>query len=627
MVETDAPKKRRLNPFAFPSETNARFTLLVVATLMWAFDFGLNVGLSQDTGLVEVPEMGQDLTQTIKLVAIPGILVLAVFALATIIYLFHPNRIRRKKNLRLMNRSDDPRFIDAVQDLVKLSTVSPAPRIEMAAGSRSVDGQAFGFRNHYALRLGGRLRLLFRQNADRFRATVLHELAHIANNDIMRAYFAQAIWIAVVVLVVIPGIAIIAFKFMSGFGELIAGGPNSGRSTRLFTIVLPTIFILLSQFGATLAIFLAIRSSLLRIREVYADWRAAQWGAETSLADILRHNISEDKTSRWTRLWRFHPTSQERLDSLQKPERLFRVTHELPFFVGVLLAYVLNAAIYLGGGLVFILVAAAMSILELLATQFQNPLFVFVIILALEAAILITALILGFWVVYLVAGALGLEIQREAIAETIIGRRSWVTYLRLWKPAAVFSIGFQLGVLLTTDSILPLLPELINSDGLIVLLTVLFLTVSMTCLIWSWLVYVRFFARRILGAHVGFSSPKGKQRLLILVSSGLLLVLYVPVILGNLIVTDIAGQAVGLEISNLEVYVNALPLSIIVALFIYVITFGVTWLLMKAYRMIRKLRCPSCKQVTKKQYVVGQVCEHCGEELAPWLFVNGLPGS
>jgi hypothetical protein len=53
MTETDAPNKRRLNPFAFPSETNVHFTLLVVAALMLAFNLGLVMGWGTGLGTRE----------------------------------------------------------------------------------------------------------------------------------------------------------------------------------------------------------------------------------------------------------------------------------------------------------------------------------------------------------------------------------------------------------------------------------------------------------------------------------------------------------------------------------------------------------------------------------------------
>jgi Zn-dependent protease with chaperone function len=637
MTETDAPKKRRLNPFAFPSETNVHFTLLVVAAMMLAFNLGLIMGWG--TGLVKYQDapaldvnvsdpvsVEQGLTQAVSSVALPGALMLSVLILATVIYRGHPSRIRRNKNLRLMTRSDDAQFVDAVQNLVKLSGISPAPSIEVAAGSRSVDGQAFGLHKHYALRLGGRLRLLLRQSPNSFRAIVLHELAHIANADVARTYFAQAIWIATVILIIIPAIVFIAFKFTQGLTEKLTGGLTSDEWIRLFTLNLPTVLVQLFQFGGTLAIVVAIRGSLLRIREVYADWRAALWGAETPLADILRRNASADKTARWARLWRLHPTSQERLAALQNPDRLFHVTTELPFFVGVLLAYVLSGAVALVAGLVLILQAGSVIAILQLSKGLDNPLIfpipsftIDLIFFATWAAFLATALAVGLGAVYLVAGALGLAVQRETVADMITGRQGWATYLSLWKPAALVTIGFQMGILLIPFGILGLLPELAsNSRGLISFLMVLLLTATIGCLTWLWLVYIRFFAWRTLGSHVSQSSPQSARRLLTLASSGLLLVLYLPAVIGQFVIIAVATD----NMTILTQMLTPLFVTVVISLFLYIAIFGATWLLAQAHRLVWRPHCPTCKQVTRQRYAVGQLCEHCGQSLAPWLFAN-----
>ena len=644
MAETHVSNKRRLNPFAFPSETNVRFTLLVVAAVMLAFGIIQSQVPLPDTPKIEIAitdrasveqglmEWGQTLTQAVIGLALPCAFALAIVILAMLIYRDHAKRIRRGKNLRLLTRSEDARFLDAVQDAVRLSDISPAPSIETAAGSRSVDGQAFGFRDHYALRLGGGLRLLLRQNVDSFRAIVLHELAHIANADITRTYFAQAIWIAFIILMVIPAISFITIKFMQGLIEKLSGGLTSAEWIRLFTLNVPTVLIFLFQVAATLAIVAAIRSSLLRVREIYADWRAALWGAEVPLSNILRRTISEDKAGRWSRLWRLHPTSQERLAALQNPYGLFRVTNDLSFFVGVLLAYILHNAYYFGLVLLAILQAGQTIGTLQFSKSLDNPPIsieaLFLISFALDAVTMISVLALGFWIVYLIAGALGLQVQREALADLVAGRRGWGMYLSLWKPSALTAIGFQVGSLLTPLSFFALLPELFNLRGLLALFVLILLTAAFAFLTWLGLVYMRFFARRIIGWHVGVSSPQAARRLLTLVLSVLLLTSYLPSLIGQSIIQGVVlGDTSTMSFGNTAIQTQTiltqvLGVTIAAALLLYFVAFSVTWLSMQAYRLLWQPRCPTCRQATKIRYAVGQACEHCGQELAPWLFVN-----
>lgn len=641
MTEANASNTRRLNPFVFPSETNLRFTLLVVAALMLTSDLadfmGVATGVIKDipapsaidlstSASVEqnIVEWNQALSQALWAAAVPSVAMLVVLGVAALIYRSHPGRIRRANNLRLMTRGEDAKLVDAVQALASLSGVSPAPSLEVAAGSRSTDGQAFGLPKHYALRLGGRLRLLLRQSPDTFRAIILHELAHIANGDLARTYFAQAIWTAIVFLGVIPVIIFMAFRFIQGMAEKLTGGLTSQEWTQLLTVNGPTFVLALVQVGGTLAIMAAIRGSLLRVREIYADWRAALWGVEAPLFDILRRNTSVDNTGRWARLWRLHPTAQERLAALQDPERLFHVTTELPFFVSVLLAYgLLAVALSLEFGLV---VSDASTIGQLqLFRQFYSTANFPILSLTFElnlfatsAAVASAAVLIGGFSLYFVAGALGLEVQREAVADLIAGHRGLSTYLGLWKPAALVAVGFETGILLTPYSFVAYLPKLINSRGLIVLGMVLLVTAILACLSWLWLVYIRFFARRILGSHASALPPHRARRLLTLASSGLLLVLALPAVIGQYVI-----MAVTLDNTTMQGLLSGFFFTAVaIAPFLYSVIFGATWLLVQAYRWVRRPRCPACRQVTRQRYAAGQVCEHCGRDLAPWLLAN-----
>jgi Zn-dependent protease with chaperone function len=642
MMKTE--EKPRLNPFAFPSETDVRFTLLIVAALMLACNLFANLGLI--TGVLQgpsgsLPDPGSDplsirqglaewsriLTQVTIGWALPGGLVLLLLILAIVIYRGYPGRIRRKKKLRLIARRHDPQFFDAIQNLVNLSGISPTPRLEMAVETRAVDGQVFGFHKHYALRLGGGLRLLLRKSPDSFRAIIQHELAHIANGDIERTYFAEAVWIAAVIMTLPTFVAYIGFNFFYGLAEKLAGGLTEVEWTEILTRNLPTIFILLFQFGATLAIVAAIRSSLLRIREVYADWRAALWGVEVPLSNILRYRTSPSKTGWWMRLWRLHPTSQERLGLLQNPNGLFQISTELPFLVGVLSAFVLNGVIFLEIASIFIVMTGinypAQWVSGLDDSLQHLLLYLFI---AVGPLISMVILAIGFGMVYLMAGALGLEIQRETVAGMVTNRQGTM-YLSLWKPAVLVAIGLQIGILITPFSLLALLPELISKAyGLVVLLNILLAIVGTACLTWMWLLYARFFSRRILGSHVGVSSPQLARRLLTLALSGLLLILYLPIVTEYLLVLSyIANQLPGEENPLQQQLSNIFFITLAAALFLYVISFGGTWLLVQIHRLVKHPRCPACQRVTSQRDAVGQLCEHCGHNLAPWLFVNQQP--
>jgi uncharacterized metal-binding protein len=277
-------------------------------------------------------------------------------------------------------------------------------------------------------------------------------------------------------------------------------------------------------------------------------------------------------------------------------------------------------------GLVLILQAGSVIAIPQLSKGLDNPLIfpilsltIDLIFFAIGAASWATVLAVGLGAVYLVAGALGLAVQRETVADMITRRQGWAMYLSLWKPAALVAIGFQMGILLMPFGILGLLPELAsNSRGLIGLPMVLLLTAAVVCLTWLWLVYIRFFAQRTLGSHVSQSSPQRARRLLTLASSGLLLVLYLPAVIGQFVIIAVAtGNTTILTQTRDPLFV-----TVVMALFLYIVIFGATWLLVQAHQLIWRPDCPTCKQVTRQRYAVGQLCEHCSHSLAPWLFAN-----
>ena len=223
----------------------------------------------------------------------------------------------------------------------------------------------------------------------------------------------------------------------------------------------------------------------------------------------------------------------------------------------------------------------------------------------------------GLIIIHLITQSLGLAVQREAIANMVMGKEGWLTYLNLWKPASLIAIGFQIGNLLTISSILELIPILLQSlQGLFYLLLMSFLTIILAFLTWLGLVYIRYFSRQVLGSHVGISLPKGKMLLLALALSGLLLMFYIPVVFGQLVIEGAASFGD----TSILIWLLGVILAEVIAIFLYGFVFVVTWLSSKVLRLVWKPHCPTCGQAIHQQYAVAQLCKHCGSELAPWLY-------
>jgi Zn-dependent protease with chaperone function len=586
--------------------------LLAVTAPIWMLELGQIV--SSSMGLITmadpyatartIEEQGL-VVANIRNILLPIILIVLMFFLATVIYLSHPIRIRHKKNLRKITRKDDPDFVDAIQELVDISRISPLPLLEVASGSRSMAGQAFGLWRNYSLQLGGRFRLLFRKDVESFRAIILHELAHIGNADITRTYFTQAIWIATIGMTVIPFLGLSIVYFI----RMLVNPSGADISIVLLSLL---------KIGGAMLIITAIYSGLLRSREFYADYRAALWGAGKSLANILKRTIlSKAKNQQRMGLWKLHPSAEERLVVFQDPDKLFRVKTALPFLVGVLPGLMLGGVYSQWQFLILLLGALANGLLQI----FGNSLFDnkwSSVLLAFMAFALIS--IPGFVITSLMANSLGLAVQRETLANMDKGREGWLTYLAILKPAILVTIGTQIGGSLAVSSILEILPEVMQSrDGPTYILVTVFQTITFAFFTWLGLIYLRIFTRQLLGTHFGQSSPTGKMRLLTLIFSLLLLMFYVPILFGQ---TSIEAAASAADFSMLLPWVPGVVFGEAIAILSYILVFIVTWLVVWWTRVVRTPHCPTCGQIADQRYAVGQSCKTCGNELAPWLYTT-----
>ena len=139
------------------------------------------------------------------------------------------------------------------------------------------------------------VRLLAHKAPHIFRALLLHELAHIKNRDVGRAYFTEALWRSVILVIVIPfGVITGGLAIFSCVLTLLSGKVEDWIWLVIGNVLgLPTLLLI---FGVPLVVLATIRASLLRIREYYADWRAALWGSEAPLTSVLKANADQEES-------------------------------------------------------------------------------------------------------------------------------------------------------------------------------------------------------------------------------------------------------------------------------------------------------------------------------------------
>ncbi|MCG5444055.1 M48 family metalloprotease [Micromonospora sp. NIE79] len=281
----------------------------------------------------------------------------AQVGLVLLVYGLHPWWIRRRGRLERLDADADPVLRDELADLLDRFPLRRRPQWLLAPYSYGQSGQAYGLPWSPRIRLDVGLRVLLATDRPRFRAVVLHELAHLRNRDVGITYLTIAVW-WVFVGTALPLLLLSLLAPVLPL-TMIGAGLNSGWQ---LAAVLGSVALL------TAMVYLA-RNSVLRTREHYADVAAAAAGSRSAVLaaiDVLplrpRHRL----------LWHgTHPAPGLRRAAVVDPLLLLRTgaTDVVVFGLAVGLAltnllYSVPAAVgaTVGSVLVCALVAAALAL-------------------------------------------------------------------------------------------------------------------------------------------------------------------------------------------------------------------------------------------------------------------------
>jgi hypothetical protein len=469
--------------------------------------------------------------------------------------------------------------------------------------------------------------LLMRRAPAQFRAIVLHEMAHIAHGDVGRTYFTQALTISVLALGIAPLAVYALGEATLGFGRRVVSTVTGQPAewALLFTDVLPSVALIVVPAILSLLLVLALRASILRVREVYADWQAAVWGGEEGLTTILAEARKHESPSRRPQWLHLHPTAGERLALLNHPDRLFRVTLDIPVYAGLLSGITITGMIPLLIQLLSASVAGSTALTAALgsigvATDSRAVAWLAIIFAAMTLLITVLVLILPFLIITVqIAGSLGLQVAREAVADLAAPQhRDLRGFLGLLPSAVLFSVGMQVGFLIVPYSFLMPLGGMLYANlrfGVWLRAaaeTIGWVTV-MTGLMWLALAFLRVLARRILGEHTGLHNPRGKRRAITLITT---LLLWIILLVG------IGWQFNIYRTIWPQIPFRALAGATVVTLAVggLIAAIGAGWIAARV--LLIRPRCPVCQTPTQARIVVGRSCNHCGSDLAPWLFVS-----
>ncbi len=617
--EQTSATQKQFNPFALPSETDSRFNLFALAAVMWVLNWTVMIGawlaLGNDNN--DAAQTSIASSELWLQIGMPTVTII----LAVILYRMHPQHIIRRQHLHPFDPVKDTTFAQAMDQLSSVAELPKLPTV-MLSPTKRIGGQVFGLRGRYILRLDDGLRLALRKVPTIFRAVVLHELAHIANRDIGRTYFSQALWTATIWLTIAPLFLVLSYELIGSRVPLLLDGSFTNVDLqKLLWVSLPDFFFILFQCGIGLLFVAAIRASLLRVREIYADWRVAIWESEQPLINILKRGVSSQPLGfgwkdRLRRVLRLHPTHTERINFLQEPHRLFIMAYDIPLFVGWLTSTIIFGAAQLyfplmsslsqsGDAFVLILASDMQSISSELIANFMT-------IVALLTLLLMRILVIVPFMLmaYLAIQPVGMQVLHAMLRDLSLKQQGFDPYARLLLAAILLAVGLYLGILtsayarplLSVDYILP-----VTVRGIMLF----------ALLLWLCLAGLRYFGGWILGFHTGKQAPVWKWRILLFMFSvvlGGLFMLFMIVQYGLLAQTGLNSDA--MQVAKMESMLWIMFFAVAMVVFLS------SWAWVKLWHWLRPARCPQCNMRAAHTSAVGEVCHFCGAELTPWLLVT-----
>lgn len=491
----------------------------------------------------------------------------------------------------------------------------PRPKFLVSRGARG-DGQVYGTSRRPLIVLSRGVPLLLRKEIRShgkpysIRALLFHELAHLANRDITRSYLAEVSWV-----VLIPVLALlIPALWLTWFS---VGGIDDPRQHPIVVSL---------QVLGTLLVIEIIRRGLLRGREHFADLRA---GVLWQVGDPLRAVLQRDPDvsvrpntllRSFARLWQKHPALEERREILDNPSLVFGIRHDAAFLAGLLFGSLLVVAILLTSLLVIAADAAAVLAISNLAQKYaEEKGLVYAMQFYYRTGLFLWSLssfvvtyALPAMAIYLLAGTLGVQAQRESVLQVVEGRLHPHPYRALRKPAFLAAVGFEAGL-----TLVPLGPALPGSPGSV--LGALLWVSYATLLLWLWLATIRFFARRILGRHVAARKPSRPVKWMTLGSAILLVPLTLALLGAQVWIWSATVSATGWTALGSGV------LGLLSFIFLLVLMLFALAIWQASREGARGPRCPSCK-ADPGGTTVADRCAACGRNLAPWLLVAARTG-
>ncbi len=355
-------RKPRLNPFAFPSDTDFRFVTLIVGVLGTSLFIYSLLYEAIPINAVALNGMYQK-CQVAAQTAFPGssfldkqeantlfiqcmlpiqwnatawiCLGLALLLSVTVaLYWVLPNWKIWRGGLKVLDAGNAPTGMLAyLSDLCREAGLTRNPVFLLNPYSSASSGLTFGRFRRYFIVLNSGLVIQFHTDRPAFRAIVLHELGHIRNADIDKTYLTITVGWGFAIAALVPWVITQCIPPWH-FNQTL----NIGWRVLVLSIL----------------IYLT-RNAILRTREVYADVRASVWddhgiqkGQISALSRVLKTFPSSGR-AHWRYLLRKHPDPQQRYQALSDTSMLFRMGFWDAFAVGVVVTAAISSLSFLLG--------------------------------------------------------------------------------------------------------------------------------------------------------------------------------------------------------------------------------------------------------------------------------------
>jgi Zn-dependent protease with chaperone function len=632
MPVPQAPAKLKLDPFAFPAETDSLFTLLIVVFLILIFYQAPTISnlyaiqgradesaqasshVITDDEIMKPYSFEQQKVKSLEgmylsfnTVFYPILLTSLALILTAIIYYRYPKRIIKKGGLVLLGDGEHNSLKEKLESLARQLRLEDIPDFYIKNGLRGANAQTFGTRKTYRVRLDeGLVKIVPRKDPKMFEAVILHEFAHFYHHDVMKNYLAKSLTIAGIILLFIPLVFLLILTL----------GRNAFiffQDANLNKFLWQSFFILtvVVQVIALAFFFFFLRLQLLKSRESYADYRASNWGARESLVRIVESKKAEQK-GMWKILMRSHPVDSQRLKYLNEPEKFFALSKSLPIITGLLLALFQQGIITIVLPILMFLISSSTYIsssimiyavknrdLELIDT-------VTALMGMFTATIFAVIGLTVLFIAYLIVKTLILQIVRQSVANFVTEEKKNIDYLGLLKVAILLGIGFVIGLAVTPLSVIYHIQSGFFNLSLLLLPVSIFL-------FWLVFIWVNILTRGFITTHLKTKTPRMKFTIVMLLASFLI---GFPLLLQNfvLMVPFMGNLAIS------EMFVPAMWFIGTGVLIFFPLIIGGSRLMVFLREEIGSFKCPHCKQKLNKGQIGKQTCPECGFALLPWLY-------